>query len=53
MNTPPSPTRRCGKQKIGVTGLPAYVLNDRYAIVGAQPYEVFVQALEQINKEQS
>ncbi len=36
---------------IGVSGVPMYVINDRYAIVGAQPYEVFKQALEQIMKE--
>jgi len=34
--------------QIGVTGVPTYVVNDRYAIVGAQPYEVFKKALEQI-----
>ena len=34
--------------QIGVTGVPTYVINDRYAIVGAQPYEVFKQALQQI-----
>jgi predicted DsbA family dithiol-disulfide isomerase len=34
--------------QIGVTGVPTYVINDRYAIVGAQPYEVFQGALEQI-----
>lgn len=34
--------------QIGVTGVPTYVVNDRYAIVGAQPYEVFQQALAQI-----
>jgi len=39
-------------QQIGVTGVPTYVLNDRYAIVGAQPYEVFLQALAQIDREQ-
>jgi predicted DsbA family dithiol-disulfide isomerase len=32
----------------GVTGVPTYVINNRYAIVGAQPYEVFKGALEQI-----
>jgi predicted DsbA family dithiol-disulfide isomerase len=37
--------------QIGVTGVPTYVINDRYAIVGAQPYEVFKGALEQISKE--
>ncbi len=34
--------------QIGVQGVPTYVVNDRYAIVGAQPYEVFRQALSQI-----
>ena len=34
--------------QIGVQGVPTYVVNDRYAIVGAQPYEVFKQALVQI-----
>jgi predicted DsbA family dithiol-disulfide isomerase len=32
--------------QIGVTGVPTYVINDRYAIVGAQPYEVFKDALD-------
>jgi len=36
--------------QIGVTGVPTYVINARYAIVGAQPYEVFKNALEQILK---
>jgi predicted DsbA family dithiol-disulfide isomerase len=34
--------------QIGVTGVPTYVINNRYAIVGAQPYEVFKDVLEQI-----
>jgi len=34
--------------QIGVTGVPTYVINDRYAIVGAQPYEAFKHTLEQI-----
>ena len=34
--------------QIGVTGVPTYVINDRYAIVGAQPYEAFKNALAQI-----
>jgi len=34
--------------QIGVTGVPTYVINNRYAIVGAQPYDVFKNALEQI-----
>ncbi len=39
-------------QEIGVTGVPTYVLNDQYAIVGAQPYDAFLKALEQIKAEQ-
>ena len=35
-------------QEIGVTGVPTYVINDRYAVVGAQPYEVFKNALTEI-----
>jgi len=34
--------------QVGVTGVPTYVINDRYALVGAQPYEVFKNALTQI-----
>ena len=34
--------------QIGVSGVPTYVINDRHAVVGAQPYEVFKNALEQI-----
>ena len=34
--------------QIGVTGVPTYVINDRDAIVGAQPYEVFKGALEKM-----
>lgn len=36
----------------GVTGVPTYILNDRYAIVGAQPYEVFEKALQQLTDEE-
>ena len=37
-------------QRIGVTGVPTYVINDKYAIVGPQPYEAFKSALGQILK---
>jgi predicted DsbA family dithiol-disulfide isomerase len=39
--------------QIGVQGVPTYVVNDRYAIVGAQPYEVFKNALAQIMDKKS
>ncbi|PSL35179.1 DSBA-like thioredoxin domain-containing protein [Planomicrobium soli] len=32
----------------GVTGVPYYLINKKYALTGAQPTELFVQALEQV-----
>jgi predicted DsbA family dithiol-disulfide isomerase len=40
-------------QQIGVTGVPTYVINERYAVVGAQPYDVFKKALAQIMNQKS
>ena len=37
-------------QRIGVTGVPTYVINDKYAIVGEQPYKALKSALGQILK---
>lgn len=39
-------------QRVGVSSIPTYVLNDRYAIVGAQPYEVFLQAIDRLQSEE-
>ena len=36
----------------GITGIPAFIL-DRYLLMGAQPYDVFRQAMGHIEKEQS
>lgn len=36
--------------QIGVQGVPTYVINDRYAVVGAQPYEVFVRTIERLKQ---
>ena len=38
---------------MGVSGVPTYVLNDKYAVVGAQPYDVFKRALETVVKPNS
>ncbi len=35
-------------RQVGVSGIPTFILNDRYAIVGAQEYPVLEQALEQL-----
>jgi len=34
--------------QIGVQGVPTYVINGRYAVVGAQPYDVFARAIEKL-----
>jgi predicted DsbA family dithiol-disulfide isomerase len=34
-------------QQVGVRGVPFFVFNNRYAVSGAQPSEVFLQTLEQ------
>jgi predicted DsbA family dithiol-disulfide isomerase len=38
---------------LGINSVPTYVLNDRYAIIGAQPYQVFQEALARLQAEQS
>jgi predicted DsbA family dithiol-disulfide isomerase len=35
-------------QQIGVTGVPFYVINRKYAISGAQPSEVFLEVMEKV-----
>ena len=34
--------------RMGISGVPTYVINNRYAVVGAQPYEVFKAALQRL-----
>ncbi len=34
--------------QMGVSGVPTYVINHKYAVVGAQPYEVFKRALDKL-----
>lgn len=40
-------------QQIGVRGVPFFVINDRYAISGAQSNDVFVQAIEKVAAEEN
>ncbi len=35
--------------RIGVTGVPCFILNQRYAVVGAQPAEVLADAIGQVS----
>ena len=39
--------------QLGISGVPTYVINDRYALVGAQPYQVFKRTLARIMNEKS
>jgi predicted DsbA family dithiol-disulfide isomerase len=39
-------------QQIGVTGVPFYVINRKYAISGAQPSDVFLEVMEKVWKEE-
>ncbi len=36
---------------IGVTGIPTFILNDQYAVVGAQPFEVFERVMAELGVE--
>lgn len=40
-------------QALGISGVPTYILGDRYAIVGAQPYEVFQRVVTRLENEVS
>jgi predicted DsbA family dithiol-disulfide isomerase len=37
-------------ERYGVTGVPAFIVEDKYKIVGAQPLEVFREVLENLGK---
>lgn len=38
-------------QDMGISSVPTFIINDKYAINGGQPVASFIQALEQIKKE--
>jgi predicted DsbA family dithiol-disulfide isomerase len=38
-------------KQIGVTGVPFFIFNQKYAVSGAQPAEVFMEILEKVSKE--
>jgi len=40
-------------KKLGVTGVPFFVINNKYGISGAQPPKVFLETLEKISQEQN
>jgi predicted DsbA family dithiol-disulfide isomerase len=36
---------------LGIHSVPTYIVNDRYAVVGAQPYPVFEQVIDRLKQE--
>jgi len=39
-------------KQFGITGVPYFIFNRKYAVSGAQPKEAFLQALEKVQKEE-
>ncbi|CAD2223783.1 hypothetical protein P3J6_110295 [Pseudoalteromonas sp. 3J6] len=40
-------------KQMGITSVPTFIINDKYAPTGGQPSESFIQALKQINEEEA
>lgn len=40
-------------QRMGVQGVPFFVINDKYALNGAQPYKVMLSALKQVQAKEA
>jgi predicted DsbA family dithiol-disulfide isomerase len=38
-------------QRLGISGVPFYIIEDKYGVSGAQPAETFIKAFEDIGKE--
>jgi predicted DsbA family dithiol-disulfide isomerase len=41
-------TRRHEAEELGINGIPAHVIADRYLVMGAQPYEVFERVMASV-----
>jgi predicted DsbA family dithiol-disulfide isomerase len=40
-------------KQLGITSVPTFIINDKYAITGGQPSDSFIQAFKQISQEQA
>lgn len=40
-------------QQAGIQAAPFFVINNKYGISGAQPYEIFIQALQRVKQEEA
>jgi predicted DsbA family dithiol-disulfide isomerase len=42
---------RAEAESVGINAIPAHIFGRRYLVMGAQPYEVFTQVLDQLDKD--
>jgi protein disulfide-isomerase len=42
---------RAEAESVGINAIPAHIFGRRYLVLGAQPYEAFVQVLERLRQE--
>jgi predicted DsbA family dithiol-disulfide isomerase len=40
--------RRTEAEELGINGIPAHVIADRYLVMGAQPYELFERVMAKV-----
>ena len=40
--------RRAEAEELGINGIPAHVIGDRYLVMGAQPYDLFERVMAKV-----
>jgi predicted DsbA family dithiol-disulfide isomerase len=40
--------RRAEAEELGISGIPAHVIADRYLVMGAQPYDLFERVMAKV-----
>jgi predicted DsbA family dithiol-disulfide isomerase len=46
-------TNRAEAESVGINAIPAHIFGQRYLAMGAQPYEVFKQVLDRLEKDEA
>ncbi len=44
---------RADAESVGINGIPAHIVGRRYLVMGAQPYEAFIEVLDTLREEDS
>jgi predicted DsbA family dithiol-disulfide isomerase len=44
---------RAEAESVGIDGIPAHIIGRRYLVMGAQPYEAFIEVLDALSAEQA